>query len=73
MVLGGTRATSYLDTNRVGSIEWMYKVLGLSKEERTELKSEVEKTALHCTAATRLWLLDIRQNETPKPLLDVSK
>ena len=31
--------------------EWMCKVLGLTKEERKEAKSEVDKTALHCSHA----------------------
>ena len=31
--------------------DWMCKVLGLTKEERKELKYEVEKTALHCSHA----------------------
>ena len=31
------------------SSEWIRKVLGLTKEERNELKCEVEKTALRCS------------------------
>ena len=33
------------------TFEWMCKVLGLTKEERNELKYEVEKTGLHCSHA----------------------
>ena len=33
------------------SFEWMCKVLGQTKEERKEVKYEVEKTALHCSHA----------------------
>ena len=53
------------------SFDWMCKVLGLTKEERKELKYEVEKTALHCSHAIvaarhqKVWI--------PKSLLDVSK
>ena len=52
------------------SYEWMCKVLGFTKEEKRELKFELEKTALHCSHAivaaryTAEW--------PPRPLLDVS-
>ena len=52
------------------SYEWMCKVLGFTKEERRELKFELEKTAQHCSHAivaaryTAEW--------PPRPLLDVS-
>ena len=53
------------------SFDWMCKVLGLTKEERKELKCEVEKTALHYSHAT---VAARHQTEwIPKPLLDVSK
>ena len=53
------------------SFDWMCKVLGLSKDKRTELTYEVEEPALHCSHATvaaryeKEWI--------PKPLLAVSK
>ena len=42
------------------SVESECKVLGLIKEERKELKYEVEKT--HCTVATPSWQLDTKRN-----------
>ena len=52
------------------SFEWMCKVLGLTKEERKELKHEVEKTA-HCSHATVVGRC--QRERVPKPLLGVSK
>ena len=52
------------------SYEWMCKALGFTKEERRELKFELEKTAQRCSHAivaaryTAEW--------PPRPLLDVS-
>ena len=53
------------------SFDWMCKVLGLTKEERKELKYEVEKTALHCSHA--IVAARYQKEWIPKPLLDVSK
>ena len=53
------------------SLEWMCKVLVLTKEERKELKCEVEKTVLHCSHA--LMAARHQKEWIPKPLLDVSK
>ena len=53
------------------SFDWMCKVQGLTKEERTELKYEVEKTAVYCShiiVAARC-----QKEWIPKPLLEVSK
>ena len=46
-------------------------MLGLTKEERKELKYEVEKTALHCSHA--IVAARYQKEWIPKPLLDVSK
>ena len=51
--------------------EWMCKVLGLTKEERTELKYEVDKKALHCSHA--MVAARYQKERIPKPLLDVFK
>ena len=53
------------------SFDWMCKVLGLSKEERKELKYELEKTALHCSHA--IVAARYQKEWIPKLLLGVSK
>ena len=53
------------------SLEWMCKVLGLTKEERKELKYEVGKTAPHCSHT--IVAVRYQKEWIPKPLLDVSK
>ena len=49
----------------------MCKVLGLTKEERKELKYEVEKTAVHCSHA--IVAAGYQKEWIPQLLLDVSK
>ena len=58
-------------THENESCEWMCKVLGFTKEDRKELKDEVEKTALHCSHA--IVAARHQKERVSKPLLDVSK
>ena len=53
------------------SFDWMCKVLGLTKEDRQELKCEMERTALHCSHT--IVAAGYQKEWIPKPFLDVSK
>ena len=52
------------------SYEWMSKVLGFTKEERRDVKYELEKTAHHCSHA--IVAARFIAEWPPRPLLDVS-
>ena len=53
------------------SFDGMCKVLGLAKEEQTELKCKVEEIALHCSH--RFVVAQYQKEWIPKPVLGVSK